>query len=387
MAAPEVAAAGVDILMLSGVDAGALPDALWQQLLSSPAPEVQAAALGLLNRLTDEQLAERVFLVLSFASAPAAEVRRAARPLVARLAARFPKLADDLSQRLIATLFQSQPDEEYVADTVALLTEALPEQVAALNVSLIWRLLQAKAKGAQLLGAAVLPKRHPALFSVRQLARLGNHPHASVREWAMAAFEDAPDRIRANAAEAVLLVESEWDDAYEFALRYFDRWPDETWTPEVLGVVADSTKPKVLAFARSVLRRTLRPGDASAQLTRLLEHPATTMHLLITEVLTAEAAQNETVFDKLLPLARIILMQVHKGRVAKDRMGAFLHAEALKNRERAERIAPLFADLSLSVIERDRTRAVLALRDIGETFPDLAAALPVKRVALSERTA
>ena len=185
----------------------------------------------------------------------------------------------------------------------------------------------------------------------------------------------------------MLLVESEWPDTYEFALNYFERWPDETWTPDVLGVVADSTKPKVLAFARAVLRRTLHPGDASAQLMRLLEHPASTMHLLITEVLTAEAAQDDAVFGKLLPLARIILMQVHKGRVAKDRIGAFLHAEALKNRERAGRIAPLFADLSLSAIERDRTRAVLALRDIGEAFPDLAAALPVQRLALRERTA
>ena len=59
-------------------------------------------------------------------------------------------------------------------------------------------------------------------------------------------------------------------------------------------------------------------------------------------------------FEKLLPLARIVFMQVNKGRAAKDRLGAFLHAEALKNRERAERIAPLFADLSLSAIERDR---------------------------------
>ena len=145
------------MLTLSGVDAGALPDALWQQLLSSPGPEIQAAALGLLNRLTGEQLAERVFLVLSFASAPSAEVRRAARPLVARLAQRFPKLADDLARRLIDTLFQSAPDEDYVDDTVALLTEALPDQLTALDVNLIWRLLQAKAKGAQALGAAVLP--------------------------------------------------------------------------------------------------------------------------------------------------------------------------------------------------------------------------------------
>ena len=86
--------------------------------------------------------------------------------------------------------------------------------------------MQAKAKGAQALGDAVLPNGPPALFSVRQLARLGNHLYKSVREWAMAAYEDAPDHIRADAAEAVLLVESEWPDTYQYAVNYFERWPD-----------------------------------------------------------------------------------------------------------------------------------------------------------------
>ena len=385
-AAAEVAATGVDMLVLSGVDPARIPDHLWGQLLGSPAPEIQAAALGLLNQLSDEQLSERVFLVLSFATAPSAEVRQAARPLLARLAARFPKLADDLTQRLIATLFQTAPDEDYVSDTVALLNEAMAAQLDALDAGTVWRLLQGKAKGAQMLGASVLERRSPAQFSVRQIARLGNHPQASVRQWAIDAYAAAPDRMLAEAEDAVLLVESDWDGVYEFAQSYFERWPEEAWTPEVMGIAADSTKPKVQAFARAVLRRTLKPGDASVQLMRLLEHPATSMHLLITEVLTSEAAQNSEVFNKILPLARIVFMQVNKGRAAKDRLAAFLHAEALKTRERAERIAPLFASLSLSAIERDRTRAVLALRDIGEAFPGLPG-LPLERIALRERTA
>ena len=385
-AAAEVAATGVDMLVLSGVSAAQIPDHLWAQLLGSPAHEIQAAALGLLNQLSDELLSERVFLVLSFATAPASEVRQAARPLLARLAARFPKLADDLCQRLIATLFQSAPDGDYVSDTVALLTDAMPAQLDALDTGTVWRLLRAKAKGAQILGASVLERRSPTQFSVRQIARLGNHPQASVRQWAMDAYAAAPDRMLAQAEDAVLLVESDWDGVYEFAQSYFERWPEEAWTPEVMGVAADSTKPKVLAFARGVLRRTLKPAGASVQLMRLLEHPAASMHLLITEVLTSEAAQNGEVFDKLLPFARIVLMQVNKGRAVKDRMIAFLHAEALKNRERADRIAPLFASLSLSAIERDRTRAVLALRDIGEAFPGLAG-LHVVRIAPAERTA
>jgi hypothetical protein len=202
-----------------------------------------------------------------------------------------------------------------------------------------------------------------------------------------AAFESTPDRIAAEGEDAVLLVESEWQDTYDFALAYFERQPPEFWTPDVMGVVADSVNPKVLAFARSVLRRTLRPGDASAQLLRLLEHPASTMHLLVTEVLTTDAARDDTVFDKLLPLARIILFQVHKGRVAKDRINAFLHAEALKSHDRAARIVPLFTDLSLSALEKDRTAAILALRDIGRTYPDLAGASPLKPVVVERRAA
>jgi hypothetical protein len=386
-AGPAVVATGIDMLALSGVDAAALPDALWQQLLNSPEPEIQAAALGLLGRLGDEQLAERAFLIVSMASAPSPAVRQAVRPLIARLTARFPRLGDDLAARLIDALFQSAPDDSHTDDMVALFREALPTQLAALDPNLIWRMLQAKAKGAQLLGATAVTMRDTSIYSVRQLARLGNHSHAAVRQWVMAAYEAKPDRFRHEAEDAVLLIESQWEDAYNFAMAAFERWPVEVWTPNVLAVIADSTNPKILAYARTVLRRTMKPGDASAQLMRLLEHPAASMHLLISEVLTANAAEDDTVFAKLLPLSRIIMLQVHQGRVAKDRIGGFLHAEALKTQERAEAVAPLFIDLSLSAIERDRTRALTALRDIENAFPGLAAMSPLKRVAVAVRTA
>ena len=109
------------------------------------------------------------------------------------------------------------------------------------------------------------------------------------------------------------------------------------------------------------------------------------MHLLITEVLTAQAAENEEVFAKLLPLSRIVLLQVHKGRVAKDRIWTFLHAEALKSREKAAQVQHILQDMSLSAVERDRSRAVLALRDIETAFPDLAGASAPMRLVAPER--
>jgi cellulose synthase operon protein C len=385
--AHEVRATGIEMLAYSPVDANALPEALWRQLFSSEAPEIVAAGLRLLARLNDEQLSERAAFVVSLVTAPTSEVRKAARPLLSRIAERFPELADDLARRLIDTLFQSALDDDYVEDTVTLFREALPTQFATLDANLIWRLLQAKAKGAQSLGAAAVATRVPSIYSVRQLARLGNHPHVAVRQWVMAAYDATPNRFAQEAADAVLLVESKWEDARAFATMYFDRWADNIWTPGVLAVIADSTRPEILAYARSVLRRTMKPGDASVQLIRLLEHPATSMHLLISEVLTADAARDETVFAKLLPLARIVMLQVHKGRVAKDRISAFLHTEALRDRDRAVAIAPIFVDLSLSAIERDRTRAVTALRDIETMWPGLTTMAPLKRVDVAVRTA
>jgi hypothetical protein len=187
----------------------------------------------------------------------------------------------------------------------------------------------------------------------------------------MAAYLAEPARFQAEAAEAVLLVESDWPETLAFAENHFATWPEEAWTLEALSVVTDSVKPEVLAFARRLLRSRLRPGEADAQILRLLEHPSPSMHLLVTELLTAEAVAGEDAFARLVPLARIVMLQVLTGRTAKDRMAAFLKGEALRSRERAHRLLPFFADLSLSGTARDRSAAILALRDIADAHPDL----------------
>ena len=369
--APEVAAAGIDLLARSDIDAASLPDALWDGLVGAESEAVREAALGLLARLDTAGLARHAARVLAFASGPSPALRRAARPLVRRLADADPALAARLARDLIGSLFHAAPDDAYPGDTVALLAEAVPGELAALDAGTLWRLLQARAKGAQLLGATVLAGRPPEGFSVRQIARLGGHPHRSVRRWAIAAYAAEPVRFRAEAADAVLLVESEWPDTLAFARAHFEAWPEEVWTPDALAVVTDSVKPEVLAFARSLLRSRLRPEDAETQLLRLLEHPSSSMHLLVTELLTERSLAGEAAFARLIPLARIVMLQVLKGRVAKDRMVAFLRAQALGSRARAAMLLPLFTDLSLSGTARDRSAAILALRDIAEAHPDL----------------
>jgi hypothetical protein len=369
--APEMMAAGVALLALSGTDADGLPAERFYALIGSDSVDVRDAALGLLARLDDARLGRYADLIRAFACGPSPVLRKAARPLVKRLVDADPDGAGPLAQSFIASLFRTAPDDRFVADTVALLSEAMPGELAALDPGTLWRLLQAQAKGAQRLGAIVLAEREPGIFSVRQIARLGGHSHLAVRQWAMAAYLAEPARFQAEAAEAVLLVESDWPETLAFAENHFATWPEEAWTPEALSVVTDSVKPEVLAFARRLLRSRLRPGEADAQILRLLEHPSPSMHLLVTELLTAEAVAGEDAFARLVPLARIVMLQVLTGRTAKDRMAAFLKGEALRSRERAHRLLPFFADLSLSGTARDRSAAILALRDIADAHPDL----------------
>jgi hypothetical protein len=59
----------------------------------------------------------------------------------------------------------------------------------------------------------------------------------------------------------------------------------------------------------------------------------------------------------------------------------------VRDHDRAARILPVFTDLSLSALEKDRTAAVLALRDIARAFPDLAGSLPLRPVAVERRAA
>lgn len=373
--AAAVRSAGLALLAQSEAGAAGLPPESWDALIGAESEDIRVAALVLLARLDDARLGPCADRIVAFASGPGSAVRQAARPLVARLAAADPGLAPRLARELIGSLFRAAPDDAYAVDVVALLREALPGECAALDDGTLWRLLQARADGARRLGAALLPDRRAEALSVRQIARLGGHPYRAVRDWAMAAFAADPARFQAAAAEAVLLVESDWPDTLAFARGLFASWPEAAWTPEALAVVTDSVKPEVLAFARHLLRSRLRPEDAEAQVLRLLEHPAPSMHLLLTELLTEQAVASEAAFARLIPLARIVMLQVLRGRVAKDRMAAFLRAEALRSRARAEALLPLFADLTLSGTARDRSAAILTLRDVADAHPDLAVPL------------
>jgi len=365
-----VRAAALDLLGLSATRVEDLPDSFWAKGLGAAESEVRAATVRLLARLPAEKLAARAAQIRAAALDTDAESRAAARPLVTRLAASDAAFATNLFDEAFALLFRADPSDGYGADLAKLLIESLPEFGARLDAGTLWRLLQAKATGARHYGAHLLETRSDKDFSVKQLARLGAHPYARVRVFALAALERDEARFQAEPDDAALFLDNRWDDARDAALARFEKWP-EPLPPSALAVVADSPLPAVQDSAKALLRRSLEGPAGGEVLERLLEHPSSAMHLFVTELLAADALKEPARFEKFLVQARVILLRIAKGRVAKQRVYAVLAREALASRERAASIWPLLHDVTLSVVEKDRAPALLALRDIRRAFPDL----------------
>ncbi|WP_249136394.1 hypothetical protein [Bradyrhizobium tropiciagri] len=370
-ASPSVQAASIQLIAVTPTRPSDLPAAFWQAILRADAPEIRIASMRMLARLEDAALADHRDSIVLAATGAHAGLRAAARPLVTRLAASDEAFAIRLRDMLMAGFFRTEPVEGHAADMVALFAEALPQSAAAIDDGTLWRLLQARATGARMLGAKLLESRDASHFSVRQLARLGNHSFATVRRFALHAFATDEARFRADPQNAVLLVESEWDDVRTIAVNRLTAWPSDALPAPALAVMADSTVPAVQDGARLLLRRSLADGDIAEVLGRVLEHPSGSFHLFVTELITGGSLADPAIFAKFLTQARIILMQINRGRIAKDRIFTALRNEALAQRHRAEPIAQLLYDFTLSVTLRDKAPALMILRDIAHAWPDL----------------
>ena len=119
---------------------------------------------------------------------------------------------------------------------------------------LLLRLLAARSKGAQQLGAALLPAFTPDQFDIAAWSSFGRNQNATVRQWAFAAFSAHPERARAHLEDALRLFDSRFDDSLEFAASFFGQCcSHEDWTPLLLVNLCDHLTPAVQRFGRQMI--------------------------------------------------------------------------------------------------------------------------------------
>jgi hypothetical protein len=223
-------------------------------------------------------------------------------------------------------------------------------------------------------------------FQTSEIVKLANHEIFSVREAAREMFLQILNRIRSNTQEmlaAVRLLEAKWDDSREFAHRIFKaNFTAEDWTPEVMVSICDSIREDVRQFGRELVTRTFQQSYGQEYLLKFSEHPSADMQLFATNYLENYAVNNPDRLRELTPYLVSVLCRVNRGRVAKQRVFAFLDAEAQKSAEAAQIVAEILTKQSVTMAIGDKATAIQTMLKIHQLYPQISLPIHVKPVSL-----
>lgn len=359
-------------LLLHSAPASAIPGARLAALLQDQDLAVRAMGVRLFGTLPDNLLAGQADLIAAFCTNRDADMRRAIDPVLQRVAPNDPAFRSALLPTLIDCLFRSETGEGVHADILAWLAGPLSASSELQDRDLTVRLLAARSKGAQQVGALLLPRFGVEEFSVADWASLARNPVASVRQWAFAAYEKHPAQIRANLEQALRLFDSRFDDSKEFGSTYFQRhFTADDWTPLLLVNLCDHLDPAVQRFGRTMIAAHFDVADVTEYMLKLSQHPSANMQLFVSAWLESASAGDLGKLQKLEPYFLSVLSQVNRGRVVKGRVQAFLRQQATLSEGIAAFVARLFTRQVLTVAIGDKAQYIEGLRTIQEHFPNL----------------
>lgn len=384
----EIQELGANILLNHNTKASELPSELISSLLTSPHETVRVIGVRIFGQLPDEILLQSYELLLAMITHELADLRQAIRPVIQLLGREHSDFAAQLATELINVLLRKEKDEGVHNDVLHLLKEDLPDWMSGISRKTAMLLLKAKSTVAQELGGLALnanSQNWTHEFETSEIVKLANHEILSVREAARTMFLQILDRIRSSSQEmlsAVRLLEAKWDDSRKFAVQTFtNSFTTEDWTPEVMISICDSIREDVRQFGRDLVTRNFQQTYGQEYLLKFSEHPSADMQLFATNYLENYAVDNPDRLRELTPYFISVLSRVNRGRVAKQRIFAFLDTEAQKSQEAAQIVAEILTRQSLTMAIGDKATAIQTMLKIRQTYPHISLPIQVKPVS------
>ncbi len=360
-----------------------LPPGMIGRLIESKIPEVRRIAVRVFTELPDAYLVNQTDLVAAFCITEEAAGRQEAYQVVRRVAQRNLEFGTAIFNLLLPFIFRKEPIEGVHRDLSAILHELVVFDPQKQDTQMVWRLLNARSKGAQSLGASLLPEIAADQFSVRQWAHLGSHALLSVRQATWRTYQAQPHRILAQPADGLRLLDSHWDDSRAFAMEFIPiHFNASFWTPNLLVSVCDSNRKDVQQFGRKLLTTFFKEQDGAEYLLKLSQHPSSEVQMFASNFLIKYADGRQDRLEKLTSYFKTVLSQVNRGRVAKSRLMTFLRSQALSSFEAARIIIPILEDISATIAIGDRGDCIKLLCEITGKYAGLSSRLqliPVER--------
>ncbi len=213
-------------------------------------------------------------------------------------------------------------------------------------------------------------------ISIRQIVALAAHELLEIRSWTLEYYKNNIARIRYERDEALRILDAKWEDVRQKVMVFFrENFTENDWDVDSLISVADSVRPDVEAFGKELITKFFEEKDGEKYLTMLSQHPSNSMQLFATNYLERFATGNLSRLKEMELYFRTVLMQVNKGRIAKDRVLDFLEKEALSSKETAFWVVPLFNDLVATSAVQDKERFIQILQKLKVNYENLKVAL------------
>lgn len=376
-------ALAVRILLNTSSPAG-LPEGMLLAAISSEFSSVRRLGMDLLGKLSDHELASRTESLAACAVSKHIELRDAAAPLLRRVARWDREAARKLVRQWYPLLFREESFEGLHASVYSLLTDAFEEQLEVIPPASFRQMLDSRYDHGQMLGFDLLQKeRGP--FESEDLTSWANHPLVAVRDWAMGQLARSPDKLRREPSQVLDLLESPYEDTRTRAFHFCKlEISDGDWTPEALVSVCDSNHQAARDFGRELVTRLFREEDGPVYLMRFSQHPAAEIQLFATNYLERHAGGSAERITALDLYFRTVLSRIGAGRVAKQRVLAFLEKEALANESISRIVVPLLARQSGTVAIQDKALMIRILDALRRKWPDQESPLKPRPIAIHE---
>ena len=180
---------------------------------------------------------------------------------------------------------------------------------------------------------------------------------------------------------AVRILEAKWEDSREFALKIFTtEFGAEEFTPNILVSICDSVREDARRLGRDLLTRNFQAADGQEYILKFSEHPSADMQLFTTNYLENYTVDNPERLRELMPYFVTVLSSINRSRVAKQRIFAFLNAEAQKSEEAARVVAEIITRQSVTMAIGDKAAAIQIMLKIHKKYPHLSLPIQVKTV-------
>jgi hypothetical protein len=282
-----------------------------------------------------------------------ADIRHAARPLIARVVAAHPEAGPAIAAGLIEALIRRRLAEDVPSDVLRIVRDDLRATHPTIDRDTILRLLGSGSPHAQELGGRLLATNlGPRDLTIDEIIPLASHEILSVRARPRGPCTSATSSAcwpscRPRSASSTPGGRTRGSGASRSSAARPSRAP--TLTAEVLVGVIDSVRPDVMAFGRELLSRHFDDADGPTLLARLAEHPTSAVQLFTTNYLERFATGRPDRLPALVPYFASVLSRVNHGRIAKQRVLAFLAAEGSRDDRAAAVVMPLLFRLAATV--------------------------------------